>query len=285
MKQFSSLIKPYMLFAGIFIVIPMMLIALYAFTQAGNEMLPFTFTLDNFIRFFDPVFIQVLLKSLYVALLTTLVCLIIGYPIAYIISKFDTKVATVLILLITIPMLINMLVRTYSWIGILSEVGLINNILGFFNLGSVNLLYTDFAVILGMVYNTLPFMIIQIYNSLSKMDKAVINASYDLGANRFQTFRKVIFPLSLPGVISGITLVFLPSVSSFVVPRLLGGGQYMLIGNLIENQFITVGEWNFGSAISLIMALIIMLSMYLTKKIDQNNAGKTKVRRISNGRS
>lgn len=270
MKNFSSLVKPYIVFASIMIVIPMLLIVMYAFTKSGNEMLPFTFTLDNFIKFFDPVFVKVLMKSLYIAVITTIVCLLIGYPTAYIISRFDSKTGTILILLITLPMWINMLVRTYAWIGILSEVGLINNLLGIFGIGPVEMLYTDFAVILGMVYNTLPFMIIQIYNSLAKMDKSVINASYDLGANRMQTFRKVIFPLSLPGVIAGITLVFLPSVSSFVVPKLLGGGQYMLIGNLIEEQFITVGEWNFGSAISLIMALIIMLSMYLAKKVDKD---------------
>lgn len=270
MKNFSSLVKPYIVFASIMIVIPMLLIVMYAFTKSGNEMLPFTFTLDNFIKFFDPVFVKVLMKSLYIAVITTIVCLLIGYPTAYIISRFDSKTGTILILLITLPMWINMLVRTYAWIGILSEVGLINNLLGIFGIGPVEMLYTDFAVILGMVYNTLPFMIIQIYNPLAKMDKSVINASYDLGANRMQTFRKVIFPLSLPGVIAGITLVFLPSVSSFVVPKLLGGGQYMLIGNLIEEQFITVGEWNFGSAISLIMALIIMLSMYLAKKVDKD---------------
>ena len=131
-------------------------------------------------------------------------------------------------------------------------------------------MYTDFAVMLGMVYNFLPFMIISIYTVLAKLDRALIHASHDLGANPVQTFLRVVLPLSMPGVISGITLVFLPAVSTFVIPKFLGGGQYMLIGNLIENQFITVGEWNFGSAISLIMAIIIMGSMILTRKIDKD---------------
>ena len=175
-------------------------------------------------------------------------------------------------------MWINMLVRTYAWIGILAEYGLINMILGYFNIGPINFMYTDFAVILGMVYNFLPFMILSIYTVLAKLDKAIIEASYDLGANQRQTFMKVIFPLSIPGVITGITLVFLPAVSTFVIPKFLGGGSYVLIGNLIETQFITVGEWNFGSAISLIMTVIIMLSMIITKKFDKNPEEGTQIK-------
>lgn len=163
-----------------------------------------------------------------------------------------------------------MLVRTYAWIGILSENGLINSFLAWLGLPTLNLMYTDFAVILGMVYNFLPFMILSIYTVLAKLDKALIQASYDLGANKFQTFTKIILPLSVPGIISGITLVFLPAVSTFVIPKFLGGGNYVLIGNLIETQFITVGQWNFGSAISMIMASVIMLSMFITKRFDQD---------------
>ena len=270
MHVFSKLTRPYLVFMGIFIVMPMFLILIYAFTKAGNDVTTFTLTLDNFFKFLDPVFIKVLMKSLQIALVTTVICILIGYPVAYIIANMSSKMGVFMILLITLPMWINMLVRTYAWLGILSDAGLVNNLLQYLGFKPVELLYTDFAVIMGMVYNSLPFMILQIHNSLDKMDKAVINASYDLGANRLQTFLRVVLPLSLPGVISGITLVFLPSVSTFVIPKLLGGGQYMLIGNLIEKQFITVGDWNFGSAISLIMALIIMASMYLTKKADKN---------------
>ncbi len=270
MKGFANLVRPYAVWIAAGIVIPMLLIVLYAFTKHGNSVMAFQFTLDNFIKFFDPVFIKVLMKSLEVALITTFFCIILGYPIAYIIANTNEKYQTLLLLLITMPMWINMLVRTYSWISILSDKGLINSFLIYLKLSPVKMMYTDFAVILGMVYNFLPFMILSIYTALAKMDRAIIHASYDLGANRFQTFLRIVFPLSLSGVIAGITLVFLPAVSTFVIPKFLGGGQYMLIGNLIENQFITVGEWNFGSAISMIMAAIIMASMYMTRRFDKD---------------
>lgn len=270
MKGYASLVKPYILWMSLFIVVPMLLIVLYAFTEHGNALMAFRFTLDNFFRFFDPVFIKVLIKSLEVAIITTILCIIIGYPIAYIISNTTERTQTLLILLITLPMWINMLVRTYAWISILSDGGILNSIFEFFGFAPIKMMYTDFAVMLGMVYNFLPFMIISIYTVLAKLDRALIHASHDLGANPIQTFLRIVLPLSMPGVISGITLVFLPAVSTFVIPKFLGGGQYMLIGNLIENQFITVGEWNFGSAISLIMAVIIMGSMILTRKIDRD---------------
>ncbi len=255
---------------AVFIVIPMLLIVLYAFTQQGNDVMTFTFTIDNFVKFFDPIFLKVLGKSLQIAFVTTLVSIILGYPVAYFVANTKEKTQTLLILLITIPMWINMLVRTYSWISILSDNGFLNAVLKAMGLSPVSLMYTDFAVSLGMVYNFMPFMILSIYTVLAKMDKALIAASYDLGANRLQTFLRVVLPLSVPGIIAGITLVFLPAVSTFVIPKFLGGGNYMLIGNLIENQFITVGEWNFGSAISLIMAMVIMGSMLLTRRLDRN---------------
>jgi len=277
MKSYAGLVKPYIVWMALFIVVPMLLIVLYAFTVRGNNIITFRFTIDNFLRFFDPVFIRVLIKSLEVALITTILCIFLGYPIAYIIAQQKESNQTLLILLITLPMWINMLVRTYAWISILSDGGLINSLLTYLNLSPIKMMYTDFAVMLGMVYNFLPFMILSIYTVLAKLDRALIHASYDLGATPVQTFLRVVFPLSLPGVIAGITLVFLPAVSTFVIPKFLGGGQYMLIGNLIENQFITVGEWNFGSAISLIMAMIIMGSMILTRKIDNDPSDKSAV--------
>lgn len=269
MKSFRKLIWPYVLWGTLFIVIPMLVITLYSITKTQpNQAASLQFTLDNFIKFFDPVFIKVLMNSLRIAAITTFFCLIIGYPLAYIISRQSERMQTLLILLITIPMWINMLIRTYAWVSLLSDKGIINMVLGLVGLGPIKMLETDFAVILGMVYNFIPFMIIQIYTVLSKMDDSLVDASYDLGANRFQTFRKVIFPLSLSGVISGITLVFLPSLSTFVIPQLLGGGSYFLIGNLIENQFINIGDFHFGSAISLIMAVLIMVSMRLADRYD-----------------
>ena len=271
MKQFRNMALPYIVWSAVMIILPMLLIVMYAFTQKGNDVLTFRITLQNFVRFFsEPIFLEVLKRSLWVAVLTTVLCLVLGYPVAYIIAQADGRKKMLLVLLITIPMWINMLVRTYAWVGILQDKGLINTILGWFGLGPVSLIYTDFAVILGMVYNFIPFMILQIYTSLTKMDKSYLEAASDLGANKVQSFLRITLPLSLPGVLSGITLVFLPAVSSFFIPKMLGGGQYVLIGNVIESQFLTSGNWNFGSAISLIMAVIIMISLYVTKKVDKN---------------
>lgn len=253
----------------IMIIVPMLLIVLYAFTDKGNNVTTIRFTLDNFKKFVtDTDFIEVLLKSLYIALVTTAVSLVLGYIVAYMISKLGDRSNMIMILLITLPTLINMLVRTYAWKGMMQDGGLIHSLVTLLGFKNVHILYTDFAVVLGMVYNFLPFMILQINTSLAKMDKSLIEAANDLGASKAQAFLRVTLPLSLPGVISGITLVFLPAVSSFFIPKLLGGGNFLLLGNLIEKQFLTTGDWNFGSAISLIMAVIILLSMFLTKKID-----------------
>lgn len=270
MNTFKKLVYPYIGILSIFVVVPMIMIVIYAFSQAGNDVKTFSFTFANFAKFIDPMFISVFWKSMKIAVITTIACILLGYPLAYIIANAREGIRSTLILLITIPQWINMLIRTYSWIGILSDVGLINNVLSKLGLPTVSLLYTDAAVILGMIYNFLPFMVLPIYTSLAKMDQSLIQASYDLGADKVKTFQKVIFPLSIPGVMSGVIMVFLPAVSSFVIPKLLGGGQYMLIGSLIENQFITVGDWNFGSAVSLIMAVIILVSMYVIKKFDRD---------------
>lgn len=274
MKKFSQLALPYLIWAALMLVMPMLLIMLYSFTEHGNSIISFAFTLDHYVKFFsDPDFLLVLWRSFGIAVKTTVICLLLGYPIAYFIARSTERVQNILVLGITIPTWINMLVRTYAWIGLLSDGGPFQKLLGLIGLGDVELLYTEFAVLLGMVYNFLPFMILQINTSLCKMDQSLVNASADLGATPVQTFWKVTFPLSLPGVINGITLVFLPAISAFFIPKLLGGGQYFLIGNLIENQFITVGEWNFGSAISMIMAVIMMLLMKLVKILEIRNQG------------
>lgn len=274
MKKFSQLAIPYIVWAVLMLVLPMALIFLYSITEPGNSIISFSITLDQYIKFFtDKDFLLILWRSLAIAVKTTIICLLIGYPIAYYIARTKEKTQNMLILCITIPMWINMLVRTYAWIGLLSDGGLIQKILSLVGLGHIKLLYTEGAVLLGMVYNFLPFMILQIQTSLCKMDTSLLEASADLGASPAQTFRRITLPLSLPGVINGITLVFLPAVSSFFIPKLLGGGQYFLIGNMIENQFITVGEWNFGSAISMIMAVIMMLLMMAVRKTEKRNAG------------
>ena len=256
------------------LVLPMGLIAVYSVMEQGNSIVTFAFTLEHYKKFFtDPDFLLILWRSLLIAIKTTVICLFLGYPIAYFIAKSKEKTQNLLILCITIPMWINMLVRTYAWIGLLSEGGFIQKLLSFIGLGNTELLYTEGAVLLGMVYNFLPFMILQIQTSLSKMDHSLLEASADLCANPAMAFLRVTLPLSLPGVINGITLVFLPAVSSFFIPKLLGGGQYFLIGNMIENQFITVGEWNFGSAISMVMAVIMMLLMMAVRKTETRNQG------------
>lgn len=274
MKRFQQLAWPYIVWAVMMLVLPMALIALYSVMNQGNSIISFSFTLEHYAKFFtDPDFLLILWRSILIAVKTTVLCLLLGYPIAYYIARSTEKVQNILILCITLPMWINMLVRTYAWIGLLSNGGIFQKILGFFGLRNVELLYTEGAVLLGMVYNFLPFMILQIQTSLSKMDYSLIEASADLGASPAQTFRRITLPLSMPGVINGITLVFLPAVSSFFIPKLLGGGQYFLIGNMIENQFITVGEWNFGSAVSMIMAIIMMLLMMAVRKVEQHNQG------------
>ncbi len=194
---------------------------------AGKQYCFFSVTLDHYVRFFtDADFLIILWRSLWIAVKTTMICLLIGYPAAYYISRCRERLQNILVLCITIPMWINMLVRTYAWIGLLSEGGLVQKFLGIFGMGNTELLYTEGAVLLGMVYNFLPFMILQINTALCKMDDSLLEAAADLGANPVQTFRRVTLPLSVPGVINGITLVFLPAVSSFFIPKLLGGGKY-----------------------------------------------------------
>ncbi len=276
MKNFKSMVYPYLIWACIFIVIPMIMIALYAFTVKGNSVMTFKFTLDNFKEFFaDAIYFNVFKRSVYIAVITTVLCIIIGYPIAYITANMaGERNKMTMVLLITIPTWINMLVRTYAWLGILQDNGLVNTILQALGFSPIKLIHTDFAVIFGMVYNFIPFMIIQIYTSLTKMDKSYLEAAEDLGANKAQSFLRITLPLSLPGIISGITLVFLPAVSSFFIPKLLGGGQYVLIGNVIEDKFLTAGNWNFGSAISMLMAIVMILLMWLTKKADRTPEAK-----------
>ena len=269
MKHFKNLTKPYLVWSLLLIVIPLVMIVLYAFMGEGNSVLTFEFTFKNFAKFIEPTYLSVFAKSLRIGIVTTLLCLILGYPLAYIISKMNEKTQDLLILLVTIPMWINTLLRTYAWMKLLSDNGIVNSLLGLLGIDPINMMYTDFSVMIGMVCDFLPFMIIPIHTSLHKMDRSLLEAAGDLGAHPIQAFWKITFKLSLPGVLNGVMMVFLMAISTFVIPKLLGGGQYVLIGNLIENQFISVGDWNFGSAISMILAIIILLFMSAMKKIDR----------------
>lgn len=274
MKHFKNLVKPYIVWSFLLIVIPLLLIVLYSLTTGGNSLLNIQFTLDNFKKIAEPIYVQVFIRSFKLGLITTVICLLVGYVLAYVISRMNDKVQNILILFVTIPMWINTLLRTYAWISILSDNGIINSFLGMLGIDPLTMMYTDFSVIVGLVCDLLPFMVIPIHTSLAKMDKSLIEAAYDLGANKWQTFWKVTFKLSIPGVVSGLTMVFLLSISTFVIPKLLGGGQYVLIGNLIENQFISIGDWNFGSAISMILAIAILIMIRVTKKMEKLEGGE-----------
>lgn len=267
-KNLSFAAYPYVVWSAIFIVIPLLLIVFFSFTSKVDGR--FVFSFENFQRLFEPIYFTVFIRSIWLAVLSTVSCLILGYPIAYIISKLPIKRRNMLILLFILPMWMNFLLRTYAWMAILGRDGLINTLLGYIGIGPIKMLYTDGAILLGMVYNFLPFMVIPIYTVLIKIDKNLVNAAYDLGANKAQAFRKIILPLSIPGIISGITMVFMPAVSNFVIPSLLGDGKYMLVGNLIEQQFTTIGNWNFGSALSIFMMILILISMAFMSKYEKN---------------
>lgn len=258
--------SPYIVWSTLFIVIPLIIIVFFSFTQETAS--GYSFTLENFKRVLNSQYISVFKRSLILAFESTVLCLILGYPVAYFISKMKSNKRNILIMLFIVPMWMNFLLRTYAWLPILGKNGVINNFLSAIGLNTINILYTDAAVLLGMVYNFLPFMILPIYTVLIKMDNSLIDAAADLGANKRQIFTKVIFPLSMPGVITGITMVFMPAVSTFVISRLLGGGQYMLLGNLIETQFTTMGDWNFGSALAIFMMIIILISMTIMNKFE-----------------
>lgn len=269
-KSNSYLASPYVVWSVIFIVIPLLLIVFFGFTKEVEGR--FVFSLENFERLMHPIYFKVFGRSLWLAFLSTIACILVGYPTAYIISKAKVSRQGILILLFILPMWMNFLLRTYAWMAILGKNGFINNVLTSLGFNPVNILYTDAAVLLGMVYNFLPFMVLPIYTILSKMDQDLINAAKDLGANSFQVFTKVIFPLSIPGVASGITMVFMPAVSTFVISKLLGGGKIMLVGNLIEQQFMSVGDWHFGSAVSIFMMIMILISMAFMNRFGNESS-------------
>jgi len=265
------LASPYIVWMIMFIVVPMLLVLFYSVTEQTAD--GYRFTFDHFRRFVDPIYINVLFRSVALALISTVICLLLGYPMAAILASKEYSRKKILYMLIVLPMWMNILLRTYAWMTLLERNGIINTILSFLRLPPLDILYTNKAVVLGMVYNFLPFMILPIYSVLSKIDESVIEAAQDLGGNSFTVFRRVIFPLSLPGVMSGITMVFMPAVTTFVISRLLGGGRFTLIGNLIEQQFLSSGDWGFGSALSVIMMLLILASMGIMSKYEQEGGG------------
>lgn len=265
---------PYGVYSLIFIVAPLVLILYYSLTTQGNGTI--RFTLDNFVRFFadpDYIYLKVLWRSLWIAAVSTIICFILGYPMAYILSRLKDRTRNIVSFLFILPMWMNFLLRTYAWMTLLERTGVINTVLKSLGLHTLDIMYTTGAVVLGNVYNFLPFMILPIYTSLTKIDRSVIEASEDLGANRVSTFFRVIFPLSFSGIMSGLTMTFMPAVTTFIISKLLGGGQNALIGDLIEKQFKTVYDWGFGSAMSIILMVLILLSMNVLSRYEKENAG------------
>ena len=255
---------PYGLWMLLFTIVPIFIIVFYAFTINGS------FTLANFRLFFSPDIIGILTFSLWLAFLCTLICLAFGYPTALFLAKFMIKRSSMLVVLFVIPMWMNFLLRTYAWMSLLEDTGLINKFLVWVGIGRMKLMYTENAVLFGLVYNFLPFMIFPIYSVLKRSDIHIEEAARDLGANSIGVFGRVTLPLSIPGVVSGISMVFMPAVTTFVIPRLLGGGMFMMFGDLIESQFLQVGDWNFGSALSLVMMALILVSLGILNRTNAN---------------
>ena len=257
---------PYVVWMAVFVVVPLLLIVVYAFTNYDGK-----FTLENFTNL--DVFLQVCGNSLYLAAVATGICLLIAYPFAYFLAQTGPATRKVAMLFIMLPMWMNFLLRTYAWMSILENHGFLNQILALVGIGPLHIINTDAAVILGMVYNFLPFMVLPIYNVLVKIDKDVISAARDLGAGNIQTFTKIILPLSVPGIISGITMVFVPALTTFVISNLLGGSKILLIGNVIEQEFKQGSNWHTGSGLSLVLMIFIIASMALIAKYDKNGEG------------
>lgn len=260
LKLYAS---PHIVWSAIFIVVPLIMVAYYSFTNADGD-----FSLENIYRLSD--YTTTFLRSLWYGIIATLICFILAYPIAYIISQSKLRIQTTMIMLAMIPMWMNFLIRTYAWMNILEDSGVINKILTSIGLEPVHMINTPGAVILGMVYNFLPYMILPIYSVMTKLDKNLVEAAQDLGAGKVSVFAKVVFPMSVPGIVSGITMVFVPSVSTFYISQKLGGGTFALIGDVIEMQFQISNNFHFGAALSLVLMILILICMAFMNRFSSN---------------
>ena len=246
--------KPYILWSVLFIIAPLLMVIYYAFTDTTGA-----FSLESIKAI--PEYTSTILLSILYGIAATAICLVVAYPFAYFLSKLKFSTQSMMVLLVMLPMWMNFLIRTYSWMTILGDTGIINTFLNALGLNSLQLINTGGAVILGMVYNFLPYMILPIYSVLSKMDNSLIEAAQDLGSNKFQILKKVVMPLSLPGVLSGITMVFVPCVSTFYITQKLGGGQIVLIGDIIETQFQSANNYHLGASLSLVLMILILICL------------------------
>lgn len=268
MNKKKLLSGPYLLWSISFILIPLAMILFYGFTNSEGQ-----FTFENVLAIGTVENFKALCLSLILSIISTIICLVLAYPLAMMLSNMKINQTSFIVLLFILPMWMNFLLRTIAWQTLLEKNGVINQILGFFHIPPLQLINTPAAIVLGMVYNFLPFMVLPLYNALCKIDRDVIFAARDLGATSFYTFRKIIFPLSLPGVISGITMVFVPALTTFVISDLLGGSKILLIGNVIDRQFQQGSNWHVGSGLSLVLMIFILISMILTGKYDKNGQG------------
>lgn len=263
------LATPHMLWCVLFIVAPLLFVLYYAFTGQDG-----IFSFENFAKFFTKdAFLITFGRSMLYALVATVVCLLIAYPLAYCIAQMKVRHQSMMVMLLMLPMWMNFLVRTYSLTQLLDNNGLINQALGAVGIPAVHFLGTPAAVVLGMVYNYLPFMVIPIYNVMAKLDKRLIEAARDLGATPVQTLLRVILPLTVSGIISGITMVFVPSISTFYVSKAMSNGKVYLIGDLIETEFLALNNYHLGSALSLILMVLILVSMFVMDKFGDEAEG------------
>ena len=275
-NTYRAAMTPYSVWSMLFVIVPLIFIAYYAFTDNN-----FTFTTENITRFFTATsnvieedgtstevrtYLLIFGRSLKLALISTLVCLIMGYPIAYIMARAKEKTQKTLVTLIMIPMWMNFLIRTYAWMTIMQDTGIINGLLTKIGLGPVHMIGTESAVIIGMVYDYFPYMVLPIYSILAKLDPKLLEAARDLGCGSVSVMRRVVFPLSMPGVVSGITMVLIPSISTFYISQKLGNGKFFLIGDAIEGQYVA-NNLHFAAAIAFILMLILLLGMAIVKYV------------------
>ena len=260
------LIAPMLLWLAFFVVAPTAILFVYSFcARDALGQVVYDFNLGNYARVFDPIYLKILLRSLGYAALTTMLCALAGYPVAWCIGKARENRRNLLLMLIMIPFWTSFLIRTYAWITILKSEGLLNGLLHYTRLISapVEILYTPYAVVIGLVYAYLPFMILPIYGSIEKLDDALVEAALDLGANPFRAFVSVILPLTSPGILAGALLVFVPAIGMFAITDLMGGARMPLIGNVIQNQFLQARDWPFGAALGMTLLFLFGLGLWL----------------------
>ena len=261
----KKLAYPYFVWMTLFTVVPLLIVVYYAFTDGNGA-----FTMENLASISG--YGSVFARSLLLALIATVICLVLAFPIGYFLSRLRVNKQHIMLMLVMLPMWMNFLLRTYAWMGLLSVNGPVNAILGFFGLGPYNMLNTSGAVVLGMVYNYVPYMILPLYTSMTKIDQSLVEAAQDLGASTTKTLVRVLIPMSVPGISTGITMVFVPAVSTFVITKLLGGGKKMLIGDVIEMMFAGSGRnYNVGAALSLVLMVLMLLCMALMHLVDKDD--------------